>query len=329
MKSGVVLSVFISIFLVSCSQNQQKKIYFKMDTIVEITLYGNKNAKITNDEIFEKTHNFLDDWDERFSPGSAKSEMLKCNGRENDTLEISDDLYEMLETALFFSEKTGGYFDITVKPLKDFWNIDGQNGFFPDPRDTAILDTLAEIMRNVDYKKITLLDKPKRAVFENPKTRIDLGGIAKGFVIDKLADTLKNYGFHNFIVNVGGDIFVSGTKDFGKAIVVGIRHPRNEGVLKTLEMSGGALVTSGDYERFRIAPSGARVHHIFDAKTGFPATKNISLSIKGERAVVADILATGLFALNREEIALKIEEFDGYEFTLVDSSQNVFSSRNR
>jgi thiamine biosynthesis lipoprotein len=88
------------------------------------------------------------------------------------------------------------------------------------------------------------------------------------------------------------------------------------------------LVTSGDYERFRIAKSGARVHHIFDAKTGFPVSKNISLSISGESAITADILATGLFAFGESEIREKIKQFPNYEFLLVDSAQNIISSRN-
>ncbi|MCL1946559.1 MAG: FAD:protein FMN transferase [Chitinivibrionia bacterium] len=329
MKIYVFALVFLLFFIAACSPKTQKKFYFKMDTIVEITLYKNKEAKIKNDEMLKKIENFLDDWDERFSPNSANGEVLKCNNRENDTVEISEDLYKMLETALFYSQKTDGFFDITVKPLKDFWNVSEESDFLPDPQDTAILDTIAEILQNVDFRKISLLDNPKRAVFSDKKTQIDLGGIAKGFAIDKLSDTLKSYGFFNFIVNFGGDVFVSGTKDFGKPIIVGVRHPRQDELLATFEMNDGSLVTSGDYERFRLTKSGARVHHIFDTKTGFPATKNISLSIKGKRAVVSDILATGLFAMNAQEIAEKIKEFDGYDFILVDSLQNPSASKNK
>jgi thiamine biosynthesis lipoprotein len=328
MKRYIFATVFLSFFIASCSQKMQKKIYFKMDTIVEITLYKNREAKIRDAEMFETIESFLNDWDERFSPQSARSEVLKCNNRENDTVEISNDLYEILEMALFYSQKTDGSFDITVKPLKDFWNVGGEDDFLPDPRDSAIFDTLVEILQDVDFRKISLLDYPKRAVFDSPKTQIDLGGIAKGFAIDKLADTLKSYGFFNFIANVGGDVFVSGTKSFDKPIIVGIRHPRRDGMLTMFEMNDASLVTSGDYERFRIARSKARVHHIFDAKTGFPVTKNISLSIKGERAAVADILATGLFSMSAREIAEKIKEFDGYEFILVDSLQNLLVSQN-
>jgi thiamine biosynthesis lipoprotein len=313
-------------FLVSCSQKPQKKVYFKMDTVLEITLYSNKNTN----EIFEKTESFLENWDKKFSPGVLGSEILRVNNREKDTLEICDDLFEMLEVSLKYSQKTDGLFDITLKPLKDFWDINAETAFLPDPQDSSILDTLVQILSDIDYKKITLLDNPRRVVFENPKTQIDLGAVAKGFAIDKLADTLKFYGFTNFIINVGGDVYVSGNKGFARPIVVGIRDPRDRTrLLKTLKMNGAALMTSGDYERFRIAESGARVHHIFDLRTGFSASKNISLTIIGERATVADILATGLFALSAEEITEKIKEFEGYEFIVTDSLENVFSSLNQ
>ena len=318
--------LFLSILIVSCSQTPQKKAYFKMDTFVEISIFSNKNAKIKNKEIFEKIENFINDWDERFSPDAEFSEISKCNNRQNDTLKISNDLFEMLKIALLYGEKLNGYFDVSIKPLKDFWNIKSQDSFLPDPNDGEISDTLAKILINVDYTKIKILENPNRAVFENPETKIDLGAIAKGFAIEKIKDTLQSYGFNNFIVNIGGDVFVSGSKGSEKPIIVGIRNPQNNGILKSFAMSKGALFTSGNNERFRIAESGARVHHIFDTKTGFPASKNISLSIMGENPVVADILATGLFALPADSVLIKIKEFGGYEALVVDSSGNMLET---
>jgi thiamine biosynthesis lipoprotein len=299
-----------------------------MDTIVEITLFENKNrvSNIKDDDIFKKIEMFLDDWDNRFSPSSNNCEILKCNNRGNDTVQISDDLFEMIKIAEFYSEKLDGYFDISIKPLKDYWDINGDGKFLPDPKDSAILDTLKKILPDVDYKKIRLLENPNRAVFENPNTKIDLGGVAKGFAIDTIVDTLKNYGFDNFVVNIGGDIFVSGNKNGGKPIVAGIKNPRADEVRKTLTINSKALCTSGDYERFRIAKSGERVHHVFDTKTGLPISKNIALSVLSDRCVVADILSTGLFAFPAESILVIIKKFDGCEVFVTDSLQNVCAS---
>lgn len=319
--------LIISLLLLSCSTIPQKKNYFRMDTLVEITIFQEKD-KNKCEKVFAEIDSFMSIWDDRFSPSSENSEILKINTRTNDTVEISEDLYEMLETALDFSQKLDGAFDITIKPLKDFWNVGKNNGeFLPDPADTAILDTLAAILENVDYRKISLIDNPKRVIFENREVKIDLGGIAKGFAIEKICEILKNSGLNNFIVNAGGDIFVSGKKSRREEIVVGIQNPRDGGILKVLEMNGGALVTSGDYERFRIAESGLRVHHIFDTKTGFPVSKNIAISIMGENIITADILATGLFAMTETEIRKKIKEFPNYEFLLVDSAKNLISSQ--
>jgi len=316
----------ISLLFLSCSPAPQRKIYFKMDTIIEITIFQERNIQKT-EEIFAEIEKFLSDWDERFSPSSEKSEIVKINSRTNDTVKVSEDLFEMLETALRFSQKLDGAFDITIKPLKDFWNVGGAGEIFPDPRDTAILDTLAKILETVDYRKISLLQNPKRAVFENPETQIDLGGIAKGFALEKIREILENGGFENFIVNIGGDIFVSGEKGRHSPIIVGIRNPREAGVLRAFA-GRGAVATSGDYERFRIAESGARVHHLFDTETGLPASQNISISITGKCAITADILATGLFSLCEKRIREKIYQFPNYEFLLVDSARNVFYSEN-
>ena len=324
MRTAVIL-IFSLLFL-SCSPKPQKKIYFKMDTIVEITIFQEKNIRKT-EKILAEIESFLDEWDERFSPSNEQSEIAYLNFRKNDTLEISDDLFEMLETALCFSRKLDGAFDITIKPLKDFWDISGNGALLPDPNDPEILDTLAKILENVDYRQISLLPAPKRVVFENPQTQIDLGGIAKGFVIDKIREILENGGVANFIVNIGGDIFVSGEKGRRNPIIVGIKNPREAGVL--LAFAGrGALATSGDYERFRIAGSGVRVHHLFDTKSGLPVSKNISISISGESAITADILATGFFSLSETEIREKIKDFPNYEFLLVDYAQNVYYSEN-
>jgi thiamine biosynthesis lipoprotein len=332
MKSRRIFLIFALLtapILFSCSQNPQKNLWFMMDTIVEITLFANKNAEISTAEMFDKIQNFLQNWDERFSPSAENSEISKINNRESDTVNISDDLYEMLKISIFYSQKTDGFFDVTVKPLKDFWNIAGAGDFLPDPEDPLIADTLAKILQAVDYRNVSLLDNPKRAVFANTKTQIDLGAIAKGFAIGRLADILKNYGFSNFIINIGGDIFVSGNKERGKPIVVGVRHPRQRSDLLKIFSVGGenrqsaAIFTSGDYERFRMAPSGARVHHIFDPKTGFPVTANISLTIIGDCAIAADILSTAFFSLSADEIRKKIKKFDGYGFILVDKDGEV------
>jgi thiamine biosynthesis lipoprotein len=247
--------------------------------------------------------------------------------RQTDTVEISDDLFEMLKTYLFYAEKLNGYFDITIKLLKDFWDINSKDSLLPDPNDDGILDTLSKILQDVDFTKISVLENSKRAVFENPKTQIDLGAVAKGFAIDKIKDSLQYYGFNNFIVNIGGDVFISGYKNRKKPIIAGILNPqKKDGVLKSFAMDNGALFTSGNYERFRIAKSGVRVHHIFDTKTGFSVSKNVSLSIRGKNPLVADILSTGLFALSADSILLKIKEFDGYEALVADSLGEIFET---
>ena len=308
-----ILAVFSLLF--ACSTAPQRVIYFKMDTFVELTVYEKGDLS----GIFENLEAFIDGWEEKYSPSGLEI----YNNRSSDTLLIDDNLYEMVETSLIYGEKLDGYFDITVRPLKDFWDIESRGDFLPDPADEGIADSLREVLSAVDYRQVRLLEDPKRIVFGNSGVKIDLGAVAKGFAVCRMKDTLHHYGYNNFIINVGGDIFISGTNFGGKPIVAGIRDPRNpqDGVVLQSFAMTGALFTSGNYERFRLAESGIRVHHIFDVKTGFPAGENISITVRGDCPIVADILATGLFALPADKIHEKVKDFEGYEVYLLSNDQ--------
>ena len=125
--------------------------------------------------------------------------------------------------------------------------------------------------------------------------KIDLGGIAKGYAIDRGARVLKDNGVIHFLLNAGGDIYVSGKKDAQNDWRIGVKHPRNENELVAdFNFSNGAVATSGDYERF-VEINGQRLHHILDPRTGRPAKSCQSATVIAESAEKADVLATFLF----------------------------------
>ena len=150
---------------------------------------------------------------------------------------------------------------------------------------------------------------------------LDLGGIAKGYAIDRGSAVLKNMGITNFILNAGGDIYVSGTKDKETLWKVGIKHPRKSNdLIAEFDLKDYAVATSGDYERFKII-NGKRYHHILDPANGYPGTLSESSTILAPTAEEADATATYVFLLGWEK-ALSDKEIN-YPLLIVSSDGTI------
>jgi len=174
--------------------------------------------------------------------------------------------------------------------------------------------------RNIDYRKIRI---EGNSVYLPAGSNIGLGGIAKGYAIDRAAGMLKQAGFIDSLVDGGGDVLVSGTKN-GEPWHLGIQDPRREHgeVLGVAALTNRALVTSGDYERFRIV-NGVRYHHIIDPRTGWPATAAISVTVLSNTAEQGVVLGKGIFMLGPEK-GLALARSQGVEAMVVDSQQKQY-----
>jgi thiamine biosynthesis lipoprotein len=150
---------------------------------------------------------------------------------------------------------------------------------------------------------------------------IGLGGIAKGYAVDRAAAVLKRAGFPDSLVDGGGDVLASGTR-YGKPWRLGIQDPRSEHgtLLGVVNLSNAALVTSGDYERFRIV-NGVRYHHIIDPRTGWPATASIAVTVLSRTAEEGVVLEKGMFILGYEK-GLALARAEHLEALIVDSQSN-------
>jgi thiamine biosynthesis lipoprotein len=230
----------------------------------------------------------------------------------------------MLRLGIYYGQLLDGAFDITVLPLKELWGLCEQcddNFQIPDSAEVSAA------LKSVDYRRIHINDAGDSVFFDSASTRIDLGGIAKGFVIRWLRELLRNNGVNDFLISAGGDIIVSGRRPDGAPWRVGVRHPRRpDELVAAIPVVSGAVFTSGDYERFREADDGRRYHHIFDPSTGFPCGKNQSLTIRAPDPVRADILSTGLFCRKPEDILSFVENRSDLECIVVDSAGKVFRS---
>ena len=219
-------------------------------------------------------------------------------------VKVSFETLSILKRARDYSKKYNGIFDITIGPLSTLW------GFKEDEEiNLPENQTILKLMKLIDYKDIIINEKDTSVFLKDNGMSIDLGGIAKGYAIDRGSSVLKNMGIKNFILNAGGDIYVSGTKDGKDLWKVGIKHPRNSNELVAeFNLKDYAVATSGDYERFKII-NGKRYHHILDPRTGYPGTLSESSTILAPTAEEADATATYVFLLGWKD-ALRDKDID-------------------
>ena len=214
-------------------------------------------------------------------------------------VKVSDETFQILKRAKGYSEKFNGLFDVTIGALSDRWGFsDNDRKEITVPSDSEI----AALLPIINYKMMILNDHDTTVYLEKKGMEIDLGGIAKGYAIDRGVAVLKQNGIQQFFLNAGGDIYTSGKKDGIQEWWVGIKHPRNlDSVIARLKLSDYAVATSGDYERFAII-DGKRYHHILDPRNGFPSTQCQSVSILAPTAEEADAIATYVFVLGYDHL---------------------------
>lgn len=221
-----------------------------------------------------------------YKPDSEISRVNANAARE--PVAITAELFGLLQTAQQYSALSKGAFDITYASVGYLY--DYRQHFHPDEK------TIAAALPSVDYRQLKLDPANRTVSFGKPGMRIDLGGIAKGYAVDRGIDILKARGLTHAMVNAGGDTRVSGDR-FGKPWIVGIRHPdrKNEVALR-IPLTDAAFSTSGDYERF-FDEGGVRYHHIIDPKTGHSPHSVRSVTIIASNATRTDGLSKTVFIL--------------------------------
>jgi thiamine biosynthesis lipoprotein len=275
---------------VSCSNSRIEFSNTKiaLGTFVQIIIISSKSesekTENTVENVFQTIEKYENIYDHRPESGSLNkfnnsTRILKKNG---------DELFSLLTDSLDFARLTGGYFDPTVLPIVQLYGFDTENPSFPGN------DKILEIMKTIGYEKVTIhedrIEKPLYVKF-------DLGGIAKGKIVDLIRDKLERGGYTDFLINAGGDIYVRGLNRDKKKWKIAIQDPVNENSFNAIiEKSNTAIVTSGDYERFFIE-DGVKYSHLFNPKTGYPFSDCKSVTILSEDTTFADAAATAVFAM--------------------------------
>ena len=256
-------------------------------------------------------------WD----PDSEVSRINAAAGKQ--AVAVGPETFGVIQEAIHASDISEGCFDITFETLHGLWKFDQDL----DPHPPSAADVKARL-RYVGYKHVKLDAAARTVKLDDSHVRIGLGGIAKGYGVDRAAKILEDAGLTSFYVQAGGDLYTRGVKPGGEPWQAGIRDPRGpEGdYFALMSVSDHAFSTAGDYERSYIV-DGQRYHHIIDPRTGYPATASRSVTIWAPSALQADAIDDAVFILGPQKGLALVESIDGVGAVIVDAKNEVWVSK--
>lgn len=249
-----------------------------------------------------------------FSHTRPDSSLVRINRARGASVEVEEELAEVIRLALMYSERTNGLFDITIEGVAQLWDF--KKGHVPSKA------AIAEALQHVGFAKVRA--RRNSIQLADEATRLVLGGIAKGYIADALCVILAEEGVHHAFVNLGGNVKVMGGHTDGRLWNIGLRAPvstreQPERAFATVQLFDGAVVTSGIYERAFVANDGAAYHHILDPRSGYPAkTDLVSATLVCPTALEAEGFSTALVIMGAEAALRFVEDISAADAVLVD-----------
>jgi thiamine biosynthesis lipoprotein ApbE len=291
----IFLYLLFFIFLSGCSRPLLfKETRILMDTLAEISCFSSDKAIAL--KAMKEAFKEMERIEKFFSRYNETSEFSKINSLAGtEEMVIGSELFKIIERSIYYSRLSEGSFDITVAPLVDIWSRAKKDYSMPDA------EVIEAALEHVGYKNIIMDEKRLSIRFSDKDTKIDMGGIVKGYAVDMAREILLSYDIENALVNIGGNIFAMGSPPGKKDWQIGIRDPRDkDNIVYRLNLKDMAVSTSGDYERFFVL-NGRRFSHIIDPKAGRPAEGIMSVTIVSDSAEASDALSTSVFVMGIEK----------------------------
>ena len=353
---ALAIALILIITQTACDENQKNnantgvsKTGFYLDTICTITIFGMYDSSgalfdLSEEELNQKllllitdAFKICDRYEKMLSKTIETSDIARINAAGGKSVKVNEETIEVIQKGILYGELSQGAFDITIGKASDLWGFreaeadeeteSGMSGQVPDA------DTLAETMKHVDWSKVKIKDDSVQ--LEDPEMELDLGGIAKGYIADKVTQFLEDAGVTSAIVDLGGNIVAIGGKAGALvnaesepiAFKIGIKDPQSEsgGLIGTIPAFDKTVVTSGTYERYFVA-DGKKYHHILDSKSGMPTdTDVLSVTIISEkgRSADCDALSTSCLALGVEKGMALIQSIADTEAVFVDTDGKI------
>ena len=292
---------------------KQTEVGFYLDTVITLTAYVD-DASVLGDAMAECGR-----YEAMLSRTIQGSDVWNINHADGAAVDVSEDTVTILQEAIRISELSGGAFDVTIAPASTLWDFHSGSREIPDA------EALARAAEMVDYTQIRI---DGTTVTLPAGMMIDLGGIAKGYIADRVREYLVNRGVKSAILSFGGNVIAIGVKPDGSPWKVGIQdidQPTGTSMLVSLNY-GGSTVTSGIYER-GFEKDGVYYHHILSSETGWPVQNELaSVTIFSDSSMTGDALSTAAYALGPEAGKALIEQIDGAEAVFIEKDRTVYGT---
>lgn len=310
-----VILVIFSVYSFFTVQKEYSRQEFAMDTVITLKAKGRNAEKALEDAVNE-----IKRIDRLMNAYNSESDIFKINSAPHGTeVSVSDEVFDLIALSKDISEKTDGAFDISVKPLSDLWNINSDNPVVPSE------DEIHKILKSVDYRNIILNKKDKTVVLSKENIEISLGGIAKGYAADRVAEIFKNHNIKSGIADLGGNIYAIGKKNPISKWKIGIQtpfKPRGE-YFKICSASDTSVVTSGAYERC-FKKDGKLYHHILNPQTGYPSDCGLqSATVICSNSAVADALSTAVYVAGADKTQKFLKNFDNVQLIILTENGKI------
>jgi thiamine biosynthesis lipoprotein len=313
--------------IIACSSKEDtspvKRTQLLMGTLVQITIPGPSSPESLTS--VDKAFDEITRIEKLLSSHLDTSEISQLNKNAGgELIAVSAETIKLIQEGIRWGEMSQGIFDITIGPLIKLWDFEGGHKKVPDS------DSLANAIALVNYKNIEIIENKVR--LKLPGMALDMGGIAKGYAVDRAIETLQKSGVKGAIINAGGDLMAFGKRSAKSAWVIGLQHPRHSEEISAsfaAENSNGgtAVATSGDYQKFFIV-DGQRYSHILDPQTGVPNRDVISATVTAPSVMQADILATIAFILGPDKGREFLKKLDGVEAMWINKEEEKIFTEN-
>lgn len=316
---GACLCVFVAaLHEPARSQEEHRPVIFRtqtMGTWATLTLVTADSAAAV--DVAYESLVILHSVDSLMSNWTETSEVARINREAAfHDVEVHPDVAEVLRLALQVGRDSGGAFDLTIEPLVRVWGFLGGTPRVPQQED---IDSALEL---IGQDKLRFDEHTRNLRFSRDGVRIDLGGVAKGYGVDRVADALRRAGVTDALVDLSGNMVALGKAAGRDGWTLGVRDPTGKhAYLARLVIEDEAIATSGDYEQF-VGAGGKRYGHILDPRTGWSASGVTSVTVVSERAMVADAWATALFVLGPDEARRIAHEREDLAAILIEPMEN-------
>lgn len=299
---AILITVLIIITQTGCGEKDPvSKSDFCLDTTCDIKLYdmGAGEASKILDGAFEE----IDKYENLMSKTIEGSDVYKINHAQGQPVEVSKDTLKVIKMGIEMGDLSGGMFDITIGKVSSLWNFNGDDPKVPEQSD------LNDALTTVGYKNIVI--DGSSVSLKNPRAELDLGGVAKGYIADRVCDYLEKQGVEKAVINLGGNVAVLGEKDKDTPWNIAIERPYSDRteMMGYVSVKDATVVTSGIYER-KFEQDGVLYHHVLDPHTGYPVDSDLeAVTIRAARgnSGFCDGLSTVCLMLGRDKAQALIE----------------------